>query len=155
VLRTNCTFLFPLGRWLLRAMRYGTFNSVLHFTQRVLKSAAVSYADYQKKTLFLWLRDSQQNYFLKTYVRHGSLPDNIVHIILGYTQNTFLFSNLRIYSVELKDNKWWWVWKDLEGSGRSLILRYHPGIRLGVWGKSRKTLVRIAGLGAEILTRYL
>jgi hypothetical protein len=40
--------------------------------------------------------------------------------------------------------------KDLDGSGRGLLLRYYPGIRLKGVRKARKTSVRIAGLRAKI-----
>jgi hypothetical protein len=49
----------------------------------------------------------------------------------------------------------WWIWKDLEGRGRSLILRYYPGIHLEGLRKTTKTLVRIPGLRAEVWTLVL
>jgi hypothetical protein len=47
----------------------------------------------------------------------------------------------------------WWIGKDLEGSGRGLILRNLPGIRLEGLRKPQK--LRIAGLRADIWTRDL
>jgi hypothetical protein len=35
-------------------------------------------------------------------------------------------------------SKWWWIEEDLVGSGRCLILRYYPGIRLEVLRKTTK-----------------
>jgi hypothetical protein len=49
----------------------------------------------------------------------------------------------------------WWIWKDLEGRGRGLILRYYPGIHLEGLRKTTKTLVRIPGLRAEVWTLVL
>jgi hypothetical protein len=37
-------------------------------------------------------------------------------------------------------------WKNLEGSGRGLIVRYYPSIRLEGLKKATKPSVRIAGL---------
>jgi hypothetical protein len=41
---------------------------------------------------------------------------------------------------------WWWIGKDFSGSGRSLILRYYPGIRLEGLRNTTKTSIRVAGL---------
>jgi hypothetical protein len=40
----------------------------------------------------------------------------------------------------------WWIWKDLVGSGRGLILRYYPGIHLEGLRKTTKNSIRMAGL---------
>jgi hypothetical protein len=46
-------------------------------------------------------------------------------------------------------------WKVLEESGRGLILRYYPGIRLEGLRETTDTLFMIAGLRVEILTKNL
>jgi hypothetical protein len=44
---------------------------------------------------------------------------------------TTLFSVIRLYSVDVRViSEWWWIGKYLVGSGRGIILRYYPGIRL-------------------------
>jgi hypothetical protein len=47
-----------------------------------------------------------------------------------------------------------WIGKDLEGSGRSLILTFYPEIRLEIPRKTTKNR-RIASLRAEFWNRYL
>jgi hypothetical protein len=47
---------------------------------------------------------------------------------------------------------WWQMNDELEGTGRGLILRYYPGIRLEGF---RKISVSVADLRAEILSRDL
>jgi hypothetical protein len=42
-------------------------------------------------------------------------------------------------------SEWWWIRQDLVGSGRGLILRYYPGIRLEGLRKTTKKWVRLAG----------
>jgi hypothetical protein len=49
----------------------------------------------------------------------------------------------------------WWTEKDVEGSGRGLILRHNPGICVELLNKPRKTSISIAGLLPEIWTRDL
>jgi hypothetical protein len=44
----------------------------------------------------------------------------------------------------------WWIGKDLEHSGRGLILSYYPGICQEGLRKTTKTSDRIAGLQVEI-----
>jgi hypothetical protein len=41
------------------------------------------------------------------------------------------FSVTRLYSVDDRViNEWWWIGKEFVGSGRGLILRFYPSIRL-------------------------
>jgi hypothetical protein len=49
----------------------------------------------------------------------------------------------------------WWIGKDVEGSGRGLILREYPRISLEGLRKLQKPSVRIAGIRAKIWTREL
>jgi hypothetical protein len=46
-------------------------------------------------------------------------------------------------------------WKNVQGSGCGLILRYYPGICVERLRKTTEDQVRIAGLCAEILTSDL
>jgi hypothetical protein len=48
-----------------------------------------------------------------------------------------------------------WTGKDMEGHGRGLVLCTIPALAWRDWGKSRNTLIRIAGLRAEIWSRDL
>jgi hypothetical protein len=53
---------------------------------------------------------------------------------------TTLFSVTRLHSVDDRVSDWWWIGKDLVGTGRDLILRYYPGIHLEGLKKSKKNL---------------
>jgi hypothetical protein len=44
----------------------------------------------------------------------------------------------------------WRLGKDVEGTGRGLILRYYPIICLEALGKTMKISVTVAGLRAEV-----
>jgi hypothetical protein len=59
---------------------------------------------------------------------HDSVPLIMYWLVVYFTT---LFSATRLYSVDNRvTRKWWWIEKDLVGSGRGLTLRYYPGIFL-------------------------
>jgi hypothetical protein len=49
----------------------------------------------------------------------------------------------------------WWIGKDLEGSGRGIVLRHYPDSLLEGLGKTTRNLSQDGGLRAEIWTRDL
>jgi hypothetical protein len=79
---------------------------------------------------------------------------SVTELLLEIQENRWLVGNLfydafsvaRLYGVDDKAiSEWWWIGKDLVGSGRGLILRYYPCIRLEWLRKTRTTSIRIAG----------
>jgi hypothetical protein len=52
----------------------------------------------------------------------------------------YVLSVPRLYSVDNRMTSEWWIGNDLVGSGRGLILRYYPGIRLEGLRKFTKLL---------------
>jgi hypothetical protein len=55
------------------------------------------------------------------------------------------FSVTRLYNVDNRViREWWWIGKDLLGSGRGLILSYYSGIRLE-WLRQPRKICHVAG----------
>jgi hypothetical protein len=72
--------------------------------------------------------------------------------ILFVVYLTMLSQWLNVASNELVLSEWW-VGKDLEGSGRGLILRYYHGIRLEQLRKTMKQLSQDSRTPGRIWTR--
>jgi hypothetical protein len=59
------------------------------------------------------------------------------------------FSVTKLHTVDDMTSEWWWIGKDLVGSGRGLILRYYPGISLDGLSKTTKPCDNSRSSGQE------
>jgi hypothetical protein len=61
----------------------------------------------------------------------------------------------RLYSVDNRMiGEWWWIGKDLVGSGRDLIVRYYPGIRLEGLRKTKCCIESVVTQESVIVYSY-
>jgi hypothetical protein len=80
----------------------------------------------------LW-QNIQGNFWAAQYYIYLFIYLFIVYLTTLFSVADYLASNERVISG-------WWIGKDLEGSGRGLILRYHNGIRLKDLRKATQNL---------------
>jgi hypothetical protein len=79
--------------------------------------------------------------FYLEFFRILQLLCNVINIIGFVVYLTTLLQWLD-YIDDKVISEWWLIGKALVGSGRDLILRYYPGIRLEGLRKPRKILIR-------------
>jgi hypothetical protein len=86
---------------------------------------------------------SQTSSHPRLFVFHCNLTVRTISWLIGWLSIWLYddFSVTRLYSVDHRlRSEWWWIGKDLVGSGRVLILRYYPGIRMEWLMKTTKIL---------------
>jgi hypothetical protein len=75
----------------------------------------------------------------KTWMYYSGTWKSGIRLVVDCLCNDAL-SVTRLYSFDDRISEWWWIWKDLVGSGQGLTLRYHPSISLEGLRKTTKTL---------------